>query len=349
MADGRYVLVTAPRSPLPVGKKLECPRCARTIVVPSPVDEELEEVEPAPKRSSARRDDDEEEEERPSRRSRRDEGEEEERPQKRRKRAKGGGSGLKIAALVGVALLFILGVGVGGYFLFGPKLGSSANSQARSRNDVASTLATVTDEASAKAAQPRLVSLGGQLRAHYEKAKAVMKGPGTKEYDEILADAYRSPAKYRAFIEKMEKDKEEGAFAFRRMIVELARVNKIPGGKPLIDAFYEAWGEGSSVAKLGMLGAAFQQPDFQQPNSQQMDKDARDVQNKKRTRENYDKVQLGMGFFQVRDLLNPGDTENVEAFGIVKARYPAPLGTITFKQGVVIAKTPWATGPRSSR
>ncbi len=324
---------------------IRCPKCSGAIAVPLPEIEEvegveeLEEAEPERGRTTkqvpARRPavaEEEDEDERPSRRREREADEEEKRPQKRRKKpkkARGGGSGLKVAVIVG-AVLFLVGLGVGGYLLFGSKFGSSANSPAESMNDVAATLASVTDEASAKAAQPRLVSLGGQLRANYERAKAILKGPGTKEYDEILADAYRSPANYRAFIEKMEKDKEEGAVASRRMLMELARVNKLPGGKELIDAFYEAWGEGSSVAKLGMIGA----------NSEQRLKDARAANDKKRTRENYDKVEVGMSLFQVRDLLGPGDTENLEASGVVKARYPAPLGTITYKQGVVVEKTP---------
>ena len=331
-----------PTVPQPGGKMIRCPKCAGAIAVPMPDIEEVEEVEEVEeieevelvpdeeritKRSVARRSaavEQEDEEDRPSRRSAtRDEevveDEEKERPRKRPKRvkkARSGGSGLMVTGLLGAAFL-VVGLGVGGYFLFTSKLLRATNPYAQPYVEVADTLSTVKDQASAKAAEPRLLAQGKQLRTNYEKGMAAIQGLNPNAINEAIAEAQRNPAKNKALAEKMERDMEEMNAAVGRVIEEAKRVNHVPGGKELLTAFYAAWGEGSFMVKLPIQMEGLTE---------------------KLSQANYDKIQVGMTEQQVLDTLGKFTIIQNNGPGAKTLQYP--FGVIEIQNGKVIGKKP---------
>jgi phage FluMu protein Com len=108
--------------PIPAGKKIKCPTCAAVFPMPAQDDEELSTKVSTKPRSlaagaSAREDDDDDEKPR-SRRSRDDEDDDDDRPRPRKKAKGRSGAGLLIGAVAVVLLLFLVGGGVGAYFIW---------------------------------------------------------------------------------------------------------------------------------------------------------------------------------------------------------------------------------------
>ena len=262
-----------PSSPQPVGKKVKCPECAHPFTVPSPeVDDhdDLEEVEHdeaatrratnrGPVRRSAERGDEEDEAERPSRGKSK---------ARKKRKANRGGSGLKIALILGGALLGAVALGVGGYFLVSFLTRSPAQARADAHDEATAALAGVTDQASADAAKPRLLRAAQRLRAFHEKDMAALK-KGLKKLEEdpeairkAIDEAMKNPEKARARTAKAEKEYLPLVEAQARLMQEVTRVRKVPGGKELLASFYEAWGPGSDLVRIAtstgdLRGAGF--------------------------------------------------------------------------------------------
>jgi hypothetical protein len=247
----------------PAGKKFSCPKCGSRITVPSPeVDEpdeldeldEIQEDEPATRRDTRRasqrrppagRDDDDDQDERPSRRKTRT-----------RKKAKRGGSGLLLGLVLGAVLLGVVLLGVGGYFLVSFLPLSPVRARVQAHDEATAALAGVQDQASADAAKPRLLRAAGRLREFDEQDMAALK-KGLKKLEEdpeairkAIEEAMKNPEKAKRQAEKMEKEQQPLAEAKARLMKEVVRVQKVPGGKELLAAFFEAWGPGSNLVKM---------------------------------------------------------------------------------------------------
>ena len=235
--------------PQPAGKKLKCPQCAKVIVIPlansdEDDEDEVAEIEPKreriAKRQAAPRAADPEED--------REEDEEESPKPKRRKptkKAKRGGSGMKVAVLVGAALLVVAGVGVGGYFLFTklPRVMPGLQRDwwgdyVQCFEDASSILVGVKDRAGAEAARPGLIAVGQRLR----------NGGGTGQEDMTQAPIVGRNMT-RAEEAEHDRQRELDRRKFQRMFDEIKRVRKLPGGKELIDAFYASWGSGADYMR----------------------------------------------------------------------------------------------------
>jgi hypothetical protein len=328
--------VLMPPAPVPSGKKFKCPKCARVIVVPEPeedieeVEEDFEDVEEVrPERQRPRKVRDEDDEEGPARRrAARDveEYEEErERPKKPRKKAKkkaGGGAGLKIALFAGIGLLLLGGAGVGVYFLV-TRVGG--NPQARAFDDATAILTGVTDQASAQAARAALVAVGTRLREMHDKQMADLK----KGLDHLNRDpaaiqrafdeAMRNPEKARADAERMENEHRPMKEALARLTKEASRVSKVPGGKELLAAFWEAWGEGGKMMSfaVGMTETA---------------------ENLNKALGGFQNIRIGMTEKQVTDILGKPFNIDTSRPGLRTLSYIN--GAIDIKDGKVVKKFP---------
>ena len=319
-----------PAAPVPSGKKVKCPECTRVIVVPTPEDEdeeieEFEEVEP--QRERPRKVREEVEEERPSRRRvTRDDDEEveEERPQKPRKKAKkkarSGGSGLKIALFAVIGLL-LAGAGVGVYFLV-TKVGSGGASDPRvsALEEAKAILAGVKDQASAQAAKPALVAVGKRLREPYDKAMAALaQDPGA--IGRAFEEAKRNPGNARAESARYEREQEAAKKAMDDLIPEAVRVNKVPGGKELLAAFWDSWGDegkmvGFAVGMTQMMGEGTTPP----------------------RKGDIGSVRIGMTEQEVRDIMGNPFTIDTNRPGFRVLSYIT--GAIDIKDGKVVKKFP---------
>jgi hypothetical protein len=246
-----------PASPQPAGKRFRCPRCDGVITVPFPEDDdrdELEEAEdddPAARRVNHRA---------PRRRAGRGDEEDEERSPRRSNRARKktgrGGSGVKLAIILGAVLLGV-GVLAGAGFLIVSLLPTSrVKARAQALDEATAALTGVKDQASADAAKPRLLRVAQRLRQfHEEDMEALKKGMKKLEEDpeaikRAIEEGMKNPEKAKAQAAKAEKEQLPLREATERLVKEVQRVQKVPGGKELLASFYEAWGPGGDMVKL---------------------------------------------------------------------------------------------------
>jgi hypothetical protein len=208
-------------------------------------------------RRPAQRGDEEVEDERPSRRK-----------TKSRKKARRGGWGLKLGLILGGVLLGVVVLGTGGYFLVSYLTTSPAQARARVLDEATAALAGVTDQASADAAKPRLLRTAQRLREFHEKDMAALK-KGLKKLEEdpdairrAVEEAMKNPEKAKAQTEKAQKEQLPLLEAQQRLMKEVMRVQKVPGGNELLASFYEAWGPGSDFVRLAATLSDFQPPGF---------------------------------------------------------------------------------------
>ena len=207
--------------------------------------DEVEEVEPtrgrtvkrasAPRAAAPEEDREEDEEEKPK-------------PKRRKpsKKAKRGGSGMKVAILVGTLLLVVAGVGVGGYFLF-PKLLRVTTGLQRDWwgeyvqcfEDASSILVGVKDQAGAGATKPGLIAVGRRLCDFGGTANANA-GMDPNAVGRNMTEAEAA---------EHDRQRELDRRKFQRMFDEIKRVRKLPGGQELVDAFYSSWGSGADYMR----------------------------------------------------------------------------------------------------
>ena len=190
--------------------------------------------------------------------------------------------------------------------------------------EATSALAGVKDQASAQSARPALIAIAKRLREPYDKAMTAMSNdPGAMQraFDEALAESLRNPEKARAEAERHEKELLPVKLAMDDLITEAARVTNVPGGKELLDAFWDAWGEEGKLVKLGVG----------------MSQMAKGVTNEA-TKGNIGSVRIGMTEHEVIDIMGKPFNIDTNRPGLRVLSYIT--GAVDIKDGKVVKKFP---------
>lgn len=329
-----------PKTPVADGTRVRCPRCDRAITVRG---EEVVEPEAEPPQEVAYDERDRPPVRRGSLREEEERVEEEPRPRRKRPRRKGSGSGLKVALLIAGLLLLVAGIGTGGYFLLVHLFESPASRRVRAIDEITATLSGVKDQASAEAARPALVRMAGRLKEEDDRERAKLEQGLKKlnENPEMVREAFdkamKNPKKAEADYERFTRDMEPHARALDRLMAEGARVLKVPGGKELLTAFFDAWGQGGALLKMSVamraeLGTLFEGGPTSPPGFGPRP-------GTKATKENFDRVRVGMTEAEVIDTLGPPDaTRTNDDKGTKDLRFA--VGFVTIKDGKVYYKFP---------
>ena len=188
----------------------------------------------------------------------------------------------------------------------------------RDLREAKAALAGVKDQASAQAAKPALLAIGKRLREPSDKAMAALaQDPGaiTRAIDEAM----RNPEKARAEAARIDAEQAPAKKAMEEMIQEASRVGKVPGGKELLAAFWDSWGdEGKMVGfAVGLTQMG---------------------ENINKSTGGFQSIQLGMTEKQVTDIL--GKPFNIDTSRPGQRTLSYVNGAIDIKDGRVVKKFP---------
>ncbi len=272
------------------------------------------------------------------------------RPARRLKKKSGGGGGVLTAVLIGGGVLAALAIITVVVFLVvsGGK-GSPAQARAGVVNEATALLAGVKDQAGAQDTKPRLVAVGERLHKFHLQDKAALEEglkkmrDNPKAIEDAIKEAMRNPDKGKAQMEKMEAERRPYKEAITNLTKEATRVAKVPGGKELLDSFFSAWGEEGALIRMAVniqdkVGGV-----VNPPGGGKLPLNPPGGINPpggfgKQTKENYNRITVGMTEQQVTEILGQPAFTHPERDGGKSFQYP--LGHIFFKGGKVTRKFP---------
>ena len=197
-------------------------------------------------------------------------------------------------------------------------------------NEVASVLSGVKDQNSAQAARPTLVALGQRIRESWERDMATLAKFDAATLDKAMEDARRNPEKAKANAERVRKEQEALNTVMEEVTRQAARVKEVPGGKELLEAFWDASGEGGRLLK----GIWESKMNLQQ-RGKGIDTSSPPTS---ATPANYAQIRPGMTDYQVLGILGvPLRTDSTKS-GIKTFVYA--IGNVDVKDGKVVSKVP---------